>query len=476
MLRISAAVLMVVLSGVPAPAPALTPLTIDGYVEEYRNSARLPGVAVAVTQGERVVRVAGYGHDASGSPMTGRTPMRIASLSKSFTALAVMQLVERRLVELDRPVVDYLPELALGDPRARRITVRQVLNQTSGLSKTAFPTANLTGIGSLREAVARLRGVRLAGEPGAAHRYHNANYWIAGRLVEVVTGQPFATYLQRHVFRPLGMRSTTSVGNSSDHVPGLADGFTFAYGFALAHRELPGRFVGGSGGVVTTAEDMARWLGLHADARANRTVTRASLREMHTPSDPRGVYGFGWYRESPERIAHSGALFTYTSFQIIMPGAKYGIAVLCNSRASVADDSAAIAAGLAELAAGRSPAPAAPVALVADLVAGALTLVVLALGAAMAMRARRWAAKRDGRPLWISALRLLPYLLTVALVPAFPAVMITLGVDLNWRQLLYVWPALLVLLAASGLMATGVIAVRLASMGARRRSGMGSSG
>ena len=114
-------------------SPDLT--SIDAYVAARMRSARIPGVALAIVQGERIVYLRGYGRaDQSGRPVTPETPFIIGSITKSMTALAVMQLVEDGLVELDAPVQRYIPWFRLADPAASaQITVRMLIDQTSGI-------------------------------------------------------------------------------------------------------------------------------------------------------------------------------------------------------------------------------------------------------------------------------------------------------------------------------------------------------
>lgn len=108
---------------------------VGPYLEEYN----MPGAAVTVTRGTDVLYAGGLGADGEGSPVTADTRMRIASLSKSFTALAVLLLAEQGRLDLDDPVVEYLPELHLDDPRAARITIRQLLDHSSGLADRTLP-------------------------------------------------------------------------------------------------------------------------------------------------------------------------------------------------------------------------------------------------------------------------------------------------------------------------------------------------
>lgn len=228
------------------PPHDITPASVDAFVARYREATGLPGVAVAITKGTKVVHAKGYGETASGDPVTAGTPMAVASVSKSFTSLAVMQLVEKGEVTLDQPVRGYLPEFTMADPRAAKITVRQLLNQTSGMADSAFREKSLPQPDTLEGAVARLRTAKLASDPGTAFSYHNTNYQVAARLVEVVSGQPFAAYLHAHVFTPLGMRHSTTIDTDRD-LPGSARGHLYILGQAVALPEPTG-FGNGSGG------------------------------------------------------------------------------------------------------------------------------------------------------------------------------------------------------------------------------------
>lgn len=206
------------------PTPTLNATSIDRFVRDYVDQTRLPGAVVAVTRGDEVVHTAGYGRTASGETMTARTRVPVASLSKAMTALAVMRLVEAGKVELDRPVHEYLPEFTMADRRARDITVRQVLTQTSGMADTAYPDLTRAQPHTLKEAVAAMRGAPLDTAPGTRYRYHNPNYFVAARLVEVVGGRPFADHLTAELFKPLGMTGTASVDTTTD-MPDEARGY-----------------------------------------------------------------------------------------------------------------------------------------------------------------------------------------------------------------------------------------------------------
>ncbi|MFC7472246.1 serine hydrolase domain-containing protein [Actinomadura keratinilytica] len=190
--------------------------------------------------------------------MTARTPVPVASLSKAMTALAVTTLAEEGRVDLDRPVHDQLPEFAPDDARAARITPRQLLDQTSGMADSTHPDLALPQPRTLKAAVAALHGTRLAADPGTAWHYHNTNYAVAARLVETATGTPYAEHLRRSLFAPLGMTGTETVDSTTD-MPDGARGYVRAYGQTI-ERAHPRLFTAGGFGVVSTADDLGKWL------------------------------------------------------------------------------------------------------------------------------------------------------------------------------------------------------------------------
>ncbi|RFU86022.1 class A beta-lactamase-related serine hydrolase [Streptomyces triticagri] len=458
----------------------LDPAAIDRFVRDYMAQTRLPGAVVAVTRGDRVVHTAGYGHTASGKAMTAGTRVPVASLSKAMTALAVMQLVEAGKVDPDRPVHRYLPEFTMADGRAGKITVRQLLTQTSGMADSSYPDLTRAQPHSLREAVAAMREAPLAAEPGTRHRYHNPNYFVAARLVEVVSGQPFDSYLTERLFGPLGMTRTASV-DTSTQMPDRARGYVRAYGSTVPVSH-PRWFTAGGHGVVSTADDFAQWLiaqnnqGVSGDGR--RIADAATLRATHTPprSPDDTEYAMGW-RESredgePRQLQHTGQLLTHNSMATLLPGSKVGIAVVTNTGMLAGDDAPQIVQGLVDLAEGRKPQVAEPFSMTADWVLAALTLLAAALGVRGTLRARRWARRTAGRPWWRVALRLLPGTLPILLLSQLAALA---GLLMNrsgtLQQVCYAWPALVVCTATAALAATAVLVGRLlAALGHRRRT------
>ncbi|SEN46340.1 serine hydrolase domain-containing protein [Nonomuraea pusilla] len=451
-----AAICLTVVPSILTPAPA----SVDAYVERYRAATGLPGVAVAITKGGSVIHAAGYGKTATGEPVTADTPMAVASVSKSFTALAVMQLAEKGELALDQPVRRYLPEFTMADPRAAKITVRQLLDQTSGMADSAFREKSLPQPDTLQGAVARLRTAGLAAEPGTAFSYHNTNYQVAARLVEVVSGRPFAAYLAAHVFEPLGMRHSTTLNTDRD-LPGTARGHLYVLGQALALPEPTG-FGNGSGGVLSTAGDMARWL-IAQNSGLPGLLSPRAVREMRTPSKPNKEYALGWYVGRTERgtpvLEHGGDLFTSTAHQVLMPDSGYGIAVMANTGMAFSD-AHALMTGIIAIIEGGTPRPPSTQSLVlTDALFALLTLVTVGLAARGTVRARRWAARRRGWQLW----RLAPYLVPIALCATIAPIhrVLARGRDAAWIQLAYLYPTFMIWLVTAAAAGLTVVAARL---------------
>lgn len=452
-----------------------TTAEIDRYVRGYMERTGLPGALVTVVQGGRVVYAAGHGHTAGGEAITANTPMPLASVSKSFTALAVLHLADQGRIDLDAPVRRYLPEFTMADPRAAQITVRQLLQQTSGMSDRTFPELTLPAPDNLRDAVAMLRTAPLATTPGTRMNYHNPNYAVAARLAEVVAGKPFAAYMADEVFGPLGMTSTRTVDTTLD-LPGAGEGYIRAYGQVI-RRSHPKWFVNGSYGVVSTANDMAKWLIMQNGA--GRVFPRDTVTTTQTPSGVGGsAYGMGWSAErtagGAPMLRHTGWLLTHNSAQTLLPGSGYGIAVVANTGMISGDDALLISDGLVDLIEGRPDAGAVPLSADADPWLGGLTLLTLALGVAGVIRARTWARRRSQRAgrragLWTAA-RLVPYALPVAF---FFGLADLAGLLLNrvgtLEQFTYVWLALYVWAATGALAAVAVVAARLVHLVRARR-------
>ncbi|NLG74414.1 MAG: beta-lactamase family protein [Chloroflexi bacterium] len=313
---------------------------VDRFITRQIAVQRIPGLALAVTRGDQVLYVKGYGNAGSGQPVSAQTQFYIASVSKSFTAMAVMQQVEAGKIDLDTPVQTYLPEFTLADPTAAsRITVRHLLNMTSGLSENGYAELQQPQPESSAERVTSLRIARTVAPPGTEYHYFNPNYGILARVVEVVSGQSFSAYLQTHIFQPLGMQHTLNAmtfQEGNQKASSLASGHLVAFGMPIAFTERSG-YIGGSGGVITTAEDMAPYLITLLNGgsyQVQQLVDPESITVMQTP--PAGIdtnYAMGWVVSTHNGrpiIEHAGVYSNYSADVVLLPGEGIGIALLYN--------------------------------------------------------------------------------------------------------------------------------------------------
>ena len=392
---------------------------IDAYVETQMKDLRIPGLALAIVHGDQIVHLKGFGiADPTGRAVTPQTPFIIGSLSKSFTALAVMQLVEAGKVELDAPVQHYLPWFRVADDTASvQITVRHLLNQTSGLStKTgrAFQGNSDLSDTALEGAVRSLRDYELTQPVGKAFQYSTVNYAVLGLIVQTVSGQSYEAYVQEHIFTPLDMRSSyTSQSEAQAH--GLASGYRYWFGQPIA-ADLPfNRSLAPAGYLISTAEDMTHYLiaqlndGHYVD---HALISPQGIASMHQPAvsqgDDQSFYGMGWKigpTNGVPTVWHDGSTFNYYANMTLVPAGRWGIVILQNSYSfpdeiSGAYQMKAFADGVTTLVVGEQlPAPAASTPL---LILYGITLIVVAIQGTGMLRSartlRQWRAEPEKRP------------------------------------------------------------------------------
>jgi CubicO group peptidase (beta-lactamase class C family) len=381
-------------------------------VSTYMGEASYPGVAIAITKGDEVVAVQGFGHDSTGAPITANTKMTIASVSKSFTALAVRQLADAGKIDLDRPVFDS------------RVTPRQLLAHKSGISDRTLAEKSLPQPDSPAAAVERAREALRQAVPDDEFRYTNTNYHLAARLVELASGENFNAYLKKHVFEPLGMRDTVAIDvTPRDLPPDYRKGHGYAYGFSVPLTE-PDRFVTGSDGVITTAADMAKWL---------------AAQPKLAPQD-----GMGWEADQQGRLRHSGIWFTGTAGQLLT-SSGYGIAVMANSGVTLGNEGThGLENGIADVLEGRTPPEPESYRLLTDLVLAALTLLSVGLGIRALKRPRRF------HKAW-QVLRFVPLIVLLAL-PTLLGLLYGGGRDITFFQLAHYSLPLVVWLGVSSVM------------------------
>ncbi|AJS60613.1 hypothetical protein UB51_21550 [Paenibacillus sp. IHBB 10380] len=326
------------------PLPETTQ-EIDEEIVQNMQRFNIPGMAFVLADENGNVYVKGYGRNEwEGTEIVDPTTnFQIGSISKVFTSLAIMQLRDKGLVELDAPVTQYLPWFATKETSlSARITIRDLLNHTSGLPGR-LNTHDVEGsdpdhIASQIER--KLQNVQLVASPGTTYEYTNMNYDLLQLLLEKVTKQPFPNYMSQHVFQPLGMNRT--VYSFGDILPNSATGHRYIWGNVRPFHEQLSYATLGSAGLTTSAEDFGKYISflLGSSSEGNPSVLRSeSLLEMHKSDiyDQSTGYGFGW-EVSANTIEKKGGLPGFTSNLIVFPNRSYGFALLSNSKQNITDD------------------------------------------------------------------------------------------------------------------------------------------
>jgi CubicO group peptidase (beta-lactamase class C family) len=344
---------------------------VDRYLANRVAEQRIPGAALAIVEQDHITSVKGFGvADPTGRPVTAETPFILGSLSKSFTALAVMQLVEKGQVNLDTKVREYIPWFTLADDSSRDVTVRQLLNQASGLSVATsekFAASSDVSDSALENRVRSLRTEHLDRAVGSDFEYSGTNYAVLGLLVQIVSKQSYEKYIQEHIFTPLKMEHTyTSQVEAEKN--GLATGHLYWFFFPRATK-LP--FNRGSlpqGYIISTAQDMSHYLiaqlngGRYGDVQI---LSAAGIREMHRPAiatwKSGTSYGMGWEVGPVAGIPavwHEGSIFNYHANMVLIPGNASGFILLENIYSGPDEGRLnQIADGVALLLTGKDPPP-----------------------------------------------------------------------------------------------------------------------
>ncbi|MBN6035648.1 serine hydrolase [Amycolatopsis sp. 195334CR] len=287
----------VVAGAVPAAAAPSPPLQ-----QELDRLVRVEGVpgaqAVLSERGRSREVTSGAGDLRTGQPFPHRARIRIGSNTKTFVATVVLQLVAERRVELDRPVEQYLPGAVRGD---RRITVRHLLQHTSGLAdylEKLDPVETRWRYRTADELARLAMTLPPHFDPGAKWEYSNTNYVLAGLLVERVTGRPLATELNRRVILPLGLHSTyyPMPGDTGIHGP-HPRGYHEVGGERVDYTRQDPSWGGAAGAMVSTGQDLNRFF---TALLSGELLPPAQLAEMKrtVPADifPGAGYGLGLIR------------------------------------------------------------------------------------------------------------------------------------------------------------------------------------
>ena len=334
-------------SATEQPSPALSDLiqSIDNDLPQALNSYGVPGIAIAITRNGEIVWVQGYGlaDTEHGTPVTAETVFQLASLSKTIAAWGVMHLVEEGRLNLDAPAEQYLTRWHLppSEYDADGVTIGRLLSHTAGLSLHGYPgfppNAALPSLEeSLSGATNDAGSVYILQEPGSGHTYSGGGYTLLQLIIEEVTGEPFADYMQREILTPLGMSRSAYVW-LPELQPMTATGYD-SEGYAEPNYLFAAQ---AAAGLYSTASDFGSFIaaampGPDGEPAGRGILSPEAVALMTSPHpEANGEYGLGYAMETlpngMRMASHYGANYGWAAYYALMPEPREGIVILTNS-------------------------------------------------------------------------------------------------------------------------------------------------
>lgn len=322
------------------PAPRLQPPVpdlanaVDSIMSSYADPGG-PGASVLIVHDGATVLTRSYGlADVEGHvETTAQTDYRLASLTKQFTATAIMLLKEDGRLRYDDPVDQYLPQLPAS---ARGLTIRMLLTHTSGLwaYEDFVPDSQTAQVHDADVPALIAHADSTYFPPGSAYRYSNTGYALLALIVERVSGKSFATFLRERIFAPLAMDGTVAYEQGISNVPHRAFGYTVDSTGIRRTDQSSTSAVLGDGGIYTSLHDLAKW---DAALDAHSLVSAADQRQAWTSAITTGGnrvgYGFGWFVDSASdgpRLRHHGETMGFTNAILKIPARRLTIVILTN--------------------------------------------------------------------------------------------------------------------------------------------------
>ena len=313
---------------------------IDDYVRSQMTADHLPGVSIAIVKEGKVVRAQGYGYSnlELQTPVKPETVFRIASMSKQFVSASIMLLKDAGKIDIDAPITNYLTE---GPDSWRDVKVRHLMSHTSGIpNHTELKAFDFYRDYNEKQYLALMMPLALDSAPGAKYHYSNTNYSLLGLIVGRITKQPVGDFVHDRIFGPLHM-DNSEFFKLENIVPNRASGYRWESGKYVNAWPTRPAAVDGSGAVLSTTLDLAKW---DAALYTESPLTAAQKAILWTPNvlndGSKTTYGFGWTIRSGSEgktVSHSGLTPGFTSNIIRYLDKKITVIVLRNADPAGAD-------------------------------------------------------------------------------------------------------------------------------------------
>jgi CubicO group peptidase (beta-lactamase class C family) len=307
---------------------------LDRYMARERAIYRMPALVVGIIRAGHLVdsRALGLANVELNVPASSRHVFEIASISKQFTAYALLMLLEKGDIDLQAPVGRYLSELP---PPWGKPTLHQLMGHISGLPdfESAFSYGVYRQTPTDEEFLQRLLSLPIDSPPGEKWSYSNTNYWLLARVIERVSGTTYAQFMLEHVFAPLGMTSTRSA-LPSQILKRRASGYQLIDDRLENRDAMQPNTSRGLGDIATTLADMARWEQEQRTPRLVRPATAQLARQPVKLNDGSTTeYGYGWFMEQAlplPALRHTGGSAGFTADYVRVPGRDLAIVVFAN--------------------------------------------------------------------------------------------------------------------------------------------------
>ena len=310
---------------------------VDSLAEAAIAAGPLAGLSIGVGQGNDVLVAKGYGYAdlENDVPATAQTVYRIGSITKQFTALAILELRERGLVSLDDAITKFLPGYST---QGHRVTVHHLLTHTSGIRSYTTLGPDFWG-GAVRLDLSHEQPIDMFEDepfdfpPGERWKYNNSGYYLLGVIVERATGEPYRDYVERHVFQPLGMRGS-SYCDERTIVPHRAAGYALSDGILYNDGPISMNVPGAAGALCSTVLDLLKWQrALNDDVLISEESRRRMTAEstLGDGSGTRYAYGLGVRMINGRRVlTHAGGINGFSTILTHCPEDDLTVAVLAN--------------------------------------------------------------------------------------------------------------------------------------------------
>ncbi|MHC8514928.1 serine hydrolase domain-containing protein [Sporosarcina sp. ITBMC105] len=314
---------------------------IDEEIEYNMRTHNIPGMAFSLVDRNGVIYSKGYGTLNVGDKselINESTNFHLGSVSKVFVSLGILKLQEEGYIDIEQPVVDYLPWFSTKDTLlSNEIKIEHLLNHSSGLPGrlNVHEISNVESKEIINKIKNKLKNVTLVGKPGTVHEYTNMNTDLLQLVIEEVTGKSFTQYMEENFFTPLNMNRTGYFTFDDSQLSNTAMGHRYHWGKIKPYKEELVYATSGSAGLSSNVDDLSKFLGLllnDGQGPNGKLISHNSIDQMFNPNQ----YGKGYnWNVYPHNISMDGGLPGFTSTIVLSSDKTFGLILLANSKQDI---------------------------------------------------------------------------------------------------------------------------------------------